>query len=1192
MEFRRGVAAYGVTCGLAGVPLRGLEIPDIDAHVDSVMLETDEAVDDLRIVFSSGWVADVQAKRTLRRGAAFDAAVKQWVRAGRAGVDPKQHRLVIASGELNGPMRALRDHLNRRRVGASSAASAVEANISKHLDDLLSGLGQQQRENVLNAAVIWEIPVEEVDHHGSREALALLGNAGISIAPGQTANAWKQLLSTAGQLARRRGGYSLAAWYAEIRSAGFVTNAVRETPAGVLERRRAALERYAGRLIREAESLDLRIMGAQLPIIGLREADAQVAVKARADDRVRHTDPLWAFLRRHRSVLTGLPGSGKSTIMRHTAGRLAQDLLRELRAEQNGEPAYPFPVRASLKLINALGDTRSFRDRLIEVVVRDDASSDRELIRTEIETLLDEDQPIVLLLDSLDETYEDRTLVVAELDHLLRSLPESSCVIATRDVALGQAATLGWPEVRTTTPQKIDTLVYAVLNAAAQHESLVSPERERWVEQRQTWVEGVLARDTTLSETPLIPTLLTVLAVERPHGRIPTRRADILLAIVEDVMRRYEVPRSTSHLLKTSELRITDVTMMQVFAEVARIVLDHEGVADIDDVRTGVQVMLQADWGLPFGPARVAAVDVIRFLDEAGIFVASESEGVVTARLAIFADIGDAIHAIGHTGDKPSWVDRRLRAGHLEPVMMAATLDGQVHEALERYVADGVQDLEIARAMARAHVEGAVFSETTLDHLRLCLIRSIRDGTRAGWGDWSPLAGLGVPEHLISMCLEAAAQHGAKHELLARASLALASSETGALGLGAKGLLEIMRMHTLPQSERESQNDTVWEVISVDPILSSVQREVAKFLLERDVPGSVEAISQCARYAPAVLSEYLLDALREHGHLEAVQEVLNEQNSGPKFTKAAFWPDAPDRSDYVRLLDLISQGRHGGLGAAQQVQLNELADFLETLNMNDTGLGSLLSESEDFLDGLVNLIRTLFAFDRNLLASEAQIALDRLEGDSSLDPYFSLFDGARARTTTDWDVIADPEDSVYRLVELFTRTEAQAWLAAKCLWRSSRAAPWAEPLLRDLIPSLASSPRHQRVAASTLASLSTGPEPGCWSDDSNPVLRWVVAMSTPAERDGMLTSKMRKFLEDGDGYVREAAVRKLGGLDIPELEEILAQITQEVSPGWMCLSCRTVNPPGSSYCQEDGCHIVGPDVPRLAAELLAELRGA
>ena len=95
-------------CGLAGAPVQGLAIPDADAHPLTVTLETDEPIDDIGVKFGTGWTADFQAKRTLRKGRPLDQALEQWVRAGENGIDPTRHRLVIVAGRLSAPMRELR----------------------------------------------------------------------------------------------------------------------------------------------------------------------------------------------------------------------------------------------------------------------------------------------------------------------------------------------------------------------------------------------------------------------------------------------------------------------------------------------------------------------------------------------------------------------------------------------------------------------------------------------------------------------------------------------------------------------------------------------------------------------------------------------------------------------------------------------------------------------------------------------------------------------------------------------------------------------------------------------------------------------------------------------------------------------------------------------------------------------------
>lgn len=76
----------------------GLEVLPVHARVSSVSLETEDAVDDLRVEFASGWVAQIQAKRVLRKRGVLKKAVRQWVEAAAADLDPEKDRLFIVAG--------------------------------------------------------------------------------------------------------------------------------------------------------------------------------------------------------------------------------------------------------------------------------------------------------------------------------------------------------------------------------------------------------------------------------------------------------------------------------------------------------------------------------------------------------------------------------------------------------------------------------------------------------------------------------------------------------------------------------------------------------------------------------------------------------------------------------------------------------------------------------------------------------------------------------------------------------------------------------------------------------------------------------------------------------------------------------------------------------------------------------------
>ncbi|MEJ2854246.1 MULTISPECIES: hypothetical protein [unclassified Saccharothrix] len=222
VEYRRGVAAYAVALGLARTPLPGFGVPADQAQVGAVVVETDEAVDDVRIDLCSGWKVSVQAKRSLRKKETLGKAVAQWVAAGKAGVTPSRERLVIVAGALSGPMRALAAVLERNRLAHPGAPTAAEAEILGHVEELMAELDADQRDAVLRCAVIRELAVEETDHADSQTAIAHLRD----VVPGRDAVAarrtWKALIDVAGRAARLRGGWHLDGWQAALEAEGVI----------------------------------------------------------------------------------------------------------------------------------------------------------------------------------------------------------------------------------------------------------------------------------------------------------------------------------------------------------------------------------------------------------------------------------------------------------------------------------------------------------------------------------------------------------------------------------------------------------------------------------------------------------------------------------------------------------------------------------------------------------------------------------------------------------------------------------------------------------------------------------------------------------------------------------------------------------------------------------------------------------
>lgn len=1201
VEYRRAVAAYAAACGLAGIHVAGLGIPEPDAFVEVIALETEGAIDDIEISFTTGWKASIQAKRSLRRGTSLTKAIGQWVEAGKAGVDPSRQRLVIASGSLTGPMRRLQTALNRRRLDPAGPPTAQEQDIVDHVEGLLSELTSVQRSEVLDAAVIWEIAVEEPDQPGAREAIAHLLASGFSITPIRVTAIWAELRAAAGRLARNRAGASLPGWLLELRRGGVVLEHPGENPAGRIERQRVALGRYCDRLVRESREIDLRALGARLPPLSIDGADSGVKVRTDPEDPRDRADLVWAFLRLGRVVVTALPGGGKSTALKRVAGDLATKVLSTA-CEATDCTHYPFPVRASLRDINAYSDTMSFRDRLISAATRDDSTTDRGHVRVEIEDRLDNDRPVALLLDALDETYGDRARVVADLDSFLRSVPTGVCVlIATRDVAFGEAATLGWHDLRLLPPEEPTAPVGPLLAAAAEHLGVKSLERDDWVAQRTTWVNSVLHREQSLRETPLTPLLLAVLAIEQNPELLPQTRAAVLRDVVTTVVSRRELRRQDGQALGPLSGSDLDSAATRAFGAEGSTILHHNGIAPVEAAMQAIAWTLAAHWGLSAGHSESAGRDAVRLFDETGLFVVDHAASTISSRLTLFSEIADAINAIRNLEGVSGWVAERVGEDKVEPVVLAATLDSVARQTFEAAFKAERDNDTLIRGALQILKDGIKLSEEVLHILREQAIEKISSGTQEGWLSWTTLCDLELPVGLAPAAVTAASVHSVEHALLVQASVDLESRTQEAIRVEPGAVLEVLRFAHLPPSPRandvsnRSETPDDWRhLLGANTPLADIQVRAAETLMNYH-PEVTDLIAKIAsdRSISRGHKERLVTLLADNGQGDLAKHLRSEESMD--YTSFD-WIGELDHKRHGHFLDLLAERQNGELATEQAVRLDELGDFLETLGLNDAGSQHFYKETDAYIRDIAGLAAVLFGFDMSVIASQAKIARARMaaegydHGDDWLDSYFSLFTFATERSRNDWASVSDLERSVDLALKLFWQGRGQARLAMKMLWGAQQTKEYAAPLLRSLIEDVRSSPAHQRMVAITLVTLRTAEEPSCWIASDNPVLRAVAARTIRAFEDGRPTSQFTQLLFDQDGHVRREALESIAAESDPAVDDLLAEVADS-RPGWMCLSCRTVNSDGlATACTKEKCLTSNPRPDEIAAKLLADRR--
>jgi hypothetical protein len=757
-------------------------------------------------------------------------------------------------------------------------------------------------------------------------------------------------------------------------------------------------------------------------------------------------------------------------------------------------------------------------------------------------------------------------------------------VLATRDVAYGQAATLGWSAVRLAKPENIDGLVQAVLRAATATRAAIgysAPGAEKWISERSAWIANALGHDETLAETPLLPLLLTLLAIERDTGALPTRRAKILLEVVNAVVDRHE--RHRRERFSFGILEGTDAydAALAGFATEAATILAGGGQAAVETIYDSVASALRDRWHLSPGHAASAAREIVRFWDEHGIFVISNNTQHVAPRIALFAEVGDAKHATENADQMEQWVAQRFAAGKLESLILAAGLSPAAGRSLGA-LAVATADRALAHAVVQAVREGAVVLADDLAGTRKVLLADARRADRDGWRSWT--AALKLPQSPDQadslMVLDG---YPPDYKILGQAHRELTTRGAAELIHAPESLLAVLSLRRLAELPRRPPSDGPdWRDWIRDDLLGDTQLEIAKLLTGR-VDQAAQILLANIDEWPARLYEEFLRVLAENGYASEVRNIRRKQRE--RFART-FAPLADFRHDrHRRLLAIVAElGRPPELTLAQMTRMDELADYVETLDLNNVSSWPLLKRTKD-LPQILRLVAALGGFNIDVLSAQASLVAERMNATGDNAPFFSLFDQARKRDIDRWQSIDNQMSAVRMIGTLFTDGLGNARVALNALWEFP-SPDLAAPMLRDLLSRVRSSPRHQRLVALTLYSLHGTPEPECWLDSDDPVLRAVLATICPAAIRNRLNPILSKLLDDDDGNVRAEAIRRLEEVRTSGRQALLVRLAARPDPGWMCWSCRTVNPPGQSSCRNKDCHGAAPEPAEIAACLL------
>ena len=360
--------------------------------------------------------------------------------------------------------------------------------------------------------------------------------------------------------------------------------------------------------------------------------------------------------RESRLVILGDPGSGKSTFVNHLAYALAQanlapdpaPWLARIAPWDHG-PLLPVRVELRALAMEAQGARRGSAGLLLGHLQRAlhiwQLGDFWPLLEGAIR---DEDEPLLLLLDGLDEVPQAlRDVVVQSVHDFADRYRRHRYVVTCRPYAyVGQPCQLWGFREATLAPFDEDQVAHFIeawyQEMARQHRlsSQEAQERAGWLRQ------AVQRRDLWgLAQRPLLLTVMTLLHTFR--GRLPDDRTELYADAVDLLLRRWEsrvgVETGVLERLDVPGLKMSDLEagLYQVTFRAHQGQGEAEGTADVDeaDLRKWLSPYLGEDWN--------KAGEFVEYIRErAGLLVRHKTEAY-TFPHRTFQEFLAACHLVG-----------------------------------------------------------------------------------------------------------------------------------------------------------------------------------------------------------------------------------------------------------------------------------------------------------------------------------------------------------------------------------------------------------------------------------------------------------------------------------------------------------------------------------------------------------------
>ena len=1157
-DLRAAVAAWAVSFGLAGRPLPIGELPQGPPSVPvAVRLETDAPVDDIQIDLRGGGRVFVQVKSGVSVGKsdpAFASVLGQLSAAVKElHLEIAHDRLVLAVARKTGPLDSLFLAWKRSKTSLAGQPTGRERKALALVDELTPTLSATERE-ILRKVVCG------LEFTANSEITAQSVLASAVVAPSDAVRAFRELKAIARDLAKYRLGLRIEEWAERlVRNKIALTCDPNGSDAARWEARRRATRRYRADLVRRAITLDLRSLGAAVPpmrhqLVGVSVQEINKSSQSSRDERAFDV----AARRRPRILLLGLPGSGKSTALRHLAAEWARD--------QDA----PLPVVVSLRDVVPLLATQHPFDAFMQAARLNVRAFDRTLLVEEFR-LRAADGRVAFFLDALDETRDARFRVVQGMEHFLRELHrDSTVVLTTRDSGYAAASTLKMEQLRLKPFRTPDYTLRRILRSFATKHGIPDDQSSTWINERLSWIEAALEHDRDLAETPLGGILLALLAAEPNRHALPRGRAKTLSAVVDSVVERWELSqRQTASEIHLGALKGAEgaAGLKESFEQIGYAIL-HRSNVTAQDVRRDLATWLGERWGLTGGPANVTAGEMFAFWDEAGIFMASEAAETVIARLQLIAEIGAARYIAHLPIQAIQYEIERFATNEVssEVASLAAGLSDHASAALVAFCISRGQvkwDLKAAKHLR----EGYVHLPSGID-VANALARDAQaaEAVDERWAAAKTLALVSAPLALKERLLDQftsllTTEHYQIVRAMCHAAEQLPIDDPSAVLQAARSTL---------RPGKHSSRRGRFIIFDEDDEIGDLLVYITEHVLPQR-PELADSVVDAAHDGSMRLWRRLDAALIRAGRAD----IVAARNQ--KFFQSLAQAGSFDmHSDWLRFLTIVGElAPPKALSFAESWRLNELVDFFATLRICTSEAGAIPSAlyySEEDVRSLVRLASTLGRFNPPVLAAESRlaIALEERKRSTTL-----LCEAGKTRELRHWE---DADGGALDLaIDLLRGTTWLARIASKAL------AHCPNPSASDRIEGVLSEirPINRLHAGSAIIDLDNRVDERAirWQESSDPFTRqlaaWWFALH---ESDSVAGGHLERAFSDSDRGVRVAAARGLRGRTLSEsLKRRLQTLASEDAPvGYVCMRCGTANPADRTSCTK--CNVVGPEL--------------